>query len=187
MINSGVAEAPSALPADVEHAQGSEVPDCSERTIGCLKTAAWLLDQTVGEGDDRGLCVADSATYNPLREALNAVVKGRDPAEGGLPPIRDAWEKLQLAPLGTDVELGVRRRSVYVLASVMADRERSSERARQLLGYLRDQSGAEPPQAGQYIGSYASSKLANASFVPSSAALNPAGFQYSATGADLRL
>jgi hypothetical protein len=55
----------------------------------------------------------------------------------------------------------------------MADRERSSERARQLLGYLRDQSGAEPPQASQYIGSYASSKLADGSFVPSSAALNP--------------
>jgi hypothetical protein len=51
--------------------------------------------------------VAESAAYN-LREALDAVVKGRDPAEGGLPAIRDAWTRLQLAASGSDDETEAR-------------------------------------------------------------------------------
>jgi hypothetical protein len=97
----------SGLPAEVEARIRTEVPERGDRIIACLRTAAWLLDQASGEDDAAGLRVAESAAYN-LREALDAVVKGRDPAEGGLPAIRDAWTRLQLAASGSDDETEAR-------------------------------------------------------------------------------
>ena len=144
----------SGLPVEVEDRIGAEVGGRAGAGIAAsLRTACWLLDRAErdappgdGDGDDQGndedLRLAESAAYN-LREALGSIVTGRDPAEGGLRAVRDAWTGLRSAT-GTDAEAEARASLHAVLDRISGDVERSGSRTLQLLGYLRTQAGAEP-------------------------------------------
>ena len=142
----------SGLPVEVENRIRIEVPGrAGDRTIACLRTACWLLsgaarNTVLGEDEPdntvAALRLAESAAYN-LREALGSVAAGRDPAEGGLRAVRDAWTRFRSAA-GTEAEAEAQARLHDVLDQISRDDERSGERTRQLLTYLRAQTGSEP-------------------------------------------
>ncbi len=115
----------------------------AEKIIRCLGTAEVLLG--LARTDDRGLRWAESAAYN-LREALNAVVEGRDQAaEGGLAAVLKAWQVFQVAiaqPAADTVSARVALDEV--LARVAANTSRASYYARKLVGYLQDRAGVSP-------------------------------------------
>ena len=142
----------SGLPVEVENRIRIEVPGrAGDRTIACLRTACWLLSGAARnavlheeDADDTvaGLRLGESAAYN-LREALGSVAAGRDPAEGGLRAVRDAWTRFR-SVAGTEAEAEAQAGLHDVLDRISRDDERSGERTRQLLTYLRAQAGAEP-------------------------------------------
>jgi hypothetical protein len=130
------------LPSEVVARIVDELPGSGEKVVAGLRTAAVLIKLAVD--DERGLRLAESAGYN-LREALDAVVAGRTPVDGGLPAILAAWAGYQL-----DVrEPGVDRSAALaaledVLRRVADGRDRNSYHGAQLLGYLRTQTGVDP-------------------------------------------
>lgn len=129
------------LPPEVCQRIATECPHSGTRILACLATAARFLEMAkVGED---GLQWAESAAYN-LREALDAVVQGQKPAEGGLGALRPAWDHYQMArQTGTDVD-GAWANLYQALAAAFADQPRLGYRDAQLLEYLRAQAGIEP-------------------------------------------
>lgn len=130
------------LPDDVVTRIVDELAQRGEKAIDCLRTAAVLIRQAVT--DDHGLRLSESAAYN-LREALDAVVAGRAPAEGGLPAVIAAWRRYQQEVEQPDTDRsGSLARLKDVLRHVADDEHRSSYHAARLLGYLRDKAGIDP-------------------------------------------
>jgi hypothetical protein len=118
-----------------------EFPDRAHRILAGIRTAARFIAEA--KVDEDGLRFAESAAYN-LREALDTVVKGGDPADGGLRAIRAQWTRYQLA-LQNDVDAADARAELdRVLAGVLGDRARDTHRALQLLAYLQARAGADP-------------------------------------------
>jgi len=72
------------LPHDVEARILEELPDRGEKVLACIRTAVTFLEQA--RQDKLGLRWSESAAYN-LREAPEAVVVRRSPAEGDLPTV----------------------------------------------------------------------------------------------------
>ncbi|MEO6700430.1 MAG: hypothetical protein ABIP57_02900 [Jatrophihabitantaceae bacterium] len=97
-----------------------------------------------GSRSQSGLRLAEGAAYN-LREALDAVVVGRQAAAGGLPAVIAAWDRYQTELQQPDADVEASRSSLdEVLNRVAQDQDRSSWHARKLLEYLRHQTGVEP-------------------------------------------
>jgi hypothetical protein len=130
------------LPPEVVERVLVELPARGEKAVASLRTAASLITQATS--DDRGLRFAESAAYN-VREALDAVVSGRSPVEGGLPAVHAAWSRYEseLAQPGNDGAASLLALT-DVLRRVAEKRDRNSLHTSQLLGYLRGKSGVDP-------------------------------------------
>ncbi|MFF0533592.1 hypothetical protein ACFYT3_35155 [Nocardia amikacinitolerans] len=130
------------LPADVTKRVVAELPGRGEKVVAALQTAAYLLSAAVHH--DAGLRLAESATYN-LREALDAVVSGLTPAEGGLPAVLAAWQQYEqeAGQPGNDNAISLQVFS-QVIRRAGEQQDRNSYHEARLLGYLRDKSGVEP-------------------------------------------
>lgn len=130
------------LPPEVVERILGELPARGEKVVGCLRTAAVLIKQAVG--DDRGLRLAESAGYN-LREAFDAVVDGRSPVSGGLPAILEAWDRYQSEADHPGADRAASLKALEdVLRRVAEKRDRSSYHAARLLDYLRAKTGIDP-------------------------------------------
>jgi hypothetical protein len=128
------------LPPEVVERILGELPR-GERVFGCLRTAAVLIKQAVG--DDGGLRLAESAGYN-LREALDTVVKGRSPVSGGLPAILDAWDRYQSEVDQPEADRAASLQALLdALRRVAEKRDQSSYHGARLLSYLRAQTGID--------------------------------------------
>jgi hypothetical protein len=130
------------LPGDVVARLVAELADRGNKIIACIRTAAVLIEQA---GLDRGgLRLAESAGYN-LREALDAVVAGRDPVEGGLPVILAAWERYVAEHGQPETDHATSLATLEAVLRRAAEKQsHSSYRARQLLDYLRTKTGVDP-------------------------------------------
>jgi len=129
------------LPAAVIGRLRAETADAA-RIIRCLRTAATLID--LADADEQDLRLAESAAYN-LREALDSVVEGVDPAEGGLKAVLAAWRRLDHARAqASPDEQAARDELDAVLRKIAANEDRSSKRALQLLAYLEKRAGISP-------------------------------------------
>jgi len=80
-VGGAVGDVVPGLPVAVAQRIRQDLGKSAEKIISCLRTAADLIAQAGLDG--RGLRFAESAAYN-LREALDAVVQGKDAAAGGL-------------------------------------------------------------------------------------------------------
>lgn len=128
------------LPPEVVERIVSELPR-GERVLSCLRTAAVLIKQAVG--DDRGLRLAESAGYN-LREALDAVVESRSPVSGGLPAILKAWGRYQSEVDQPEADRAASLQALLdTLRRVAEKRDQSSYHGARLLDYLRAQTGID--------------------------------------------
>lgn len=128
------------LPPEVVERLVGELPR-GGRVVDCLRTAAVLIKQAVG--DDRGLRLAESAGYN-LREAFDAVVEGRSPVSGGLPAILEAWVRYQSEVDQPEVDRAASLQALLdTLRRVAERRDRSSYHAARLLDYPRAQTGID--------------------------------------------
>ncbi|MGW5721900.1 hypothetical protein ACWEVP_37400 [Amycolatopsis sp. NPDC003865] len=130
------------LSAEVIARITTELPAQAKKIAAALQTAAALINLAVN--DETGLRFPESAAYN-VREALDAVVSGRDPAPGGLPAVADAWIRFDLerSQPGTDEAEAL---AVFeaVLLRETERRDRNSYHTAKLLGYLSSKSGVEP-------------------------------------------
>jgi hypothetical protein len=129
------------LPLEVRQRIAEEFPDRAQRIVAGIRTAARFIEEA--KVDEDGLRLAESSAYN-LREALDTIVKGRDPAEGGLHAIRAEWMRYQLALENDEDAADARAELDRVLARVLGDRARDTHRALQLLAYLRTRAGIDP-------------------------------------------
>jgi hypothetical protein len=142
MSNASDDEQVPGLPEEVVERLRNELGDRADRIIRCLRTAAVLIEQA--KTDERGLQLADSAAYN-LREALNAVVEGEDPAEGGLRTILDAWANCKDQLTRQDDDTGpALAELIGALNNVEIDKDRANQYARKLLTLLRNRAGIDP-------------------------------------------
>ncbi|WNV84871.1 hypothetical protein [Umezawaea sp. Da 62-37] len=132
----------SELPPQVIGRIQSELGDRGNKVVSALRTASALL--TLALRDESGLRLAESATYN-LREALNAVVSGRSPVEGGLPVVLIAWQQYQdeVGQADNDDDASLEALKA-VLRRAAENQDRSSYHAARLLGYLRDKARVNP-------------------------------------------
>jgi hypothetical protein len=115
----------------------------AEKVFACVRTAAAFLAQAHG-ADGEGLRLVESACYN-LREAFDAVVAGQEAVEGGLGEVVEAWRRYEFAieVPGADGS-AVSGELHAVLRRVAQDEDRQGSRVRQLLAFVRDQTGVEP-------------------------------------------
>ena len=92
------------------------------------------------------LRVAESAAYN-LREALDAVVSGRDASSGGMQEVIESWRHFQtslsVGPDEAEAETALQR-LLGTLERIADDERREAYRTRQLIHFLRDRTGVEP-------------------------------------------
>jgi hypothetical protein len=131
-----------ALPPEVLARIAAELPGRGDKAAACVATASSLIEQ--GAAGVVGLRLAESAAYN-LREALDAVVSGREAAAGGLSAVLQAWARYQTEQQQPEADREASRTALAeVLNRVAEDQDRSSWRARQLLEYLRAQTGVDP-------------------------------------------
>lgn len=120
----------------------SELGVRADKVLACLRTATTLV--ALAEEDGSGLRLAESAAYN-LREALNHVVEGRDPAEGGLPAVKAAWRRFKAQAALPDVDAAaVFGELALVLNQVESDASRASYYGRRLITYLEYRTGVSP-------------------------------------------
>jgi hypothetical protein len=129
------------LPAEVRERIMNAVPNGGPRVIACMTTAARFVSEAVA--DAPGVRWAESAAYN-LREALDSVVEGQDPAEGGLGAVLDEWARYVIARDSATDEPAAREALFALLAHASQKDAHTSLRGRQLLAYLRRQAGTAP-------------------------------------------
>ncbi|MEV6560881.1 hypothetical protein AB0M22_34530 [Nocardia sp. NPDC051756] len=128
-------------PSVVERLQ-AELGAPAVKILSCLRTAKAFLTQA--ETDESGLRLSASAAYN-VREALNHVVEGHDPAEGGLTAVLTAWRvyETQTAVPGTDQE-AAREALDSILRRVSSGESRATSYSLKLLAKLRSRAGIDP-------------------------------------------
>ncbi|MDR7172839.1 hypothetical protein J2W56_006605 [Nocardia kruczakiae] len=129
-------------PAVVQRLRAEVGQDRSEKVIDCLRTALAFLQQI--DSDSRGLRLSASAAYN-LREALNHVVEGHDPADGGLKAVLTAWRvyETHTAIPGTDHDAALLALE-SVLSSVASSESRATSYSLKLVTQLRHRAGIDP-------------------------------------------
>ncbi|WP_371784186.1 hypothetical protein [Streptosporangium subroseum] len=118
------------------------IPSSGGKIVGCLDTAAYLIQQALTLATD--LRLPESVAYN-IREALDAVVVGQQAAPGGVPAVADAWARYQTELQEPDADVDTARaRFDETISRVVDNQARSSWRAHQLLEYLRTMTGVDP-------------------------------------------
>lgn len=116
--------------------------DQGEKVIDSLRTAAHLIAEA--REDSLGLKLVESAAYN-LREALDAVVVGEDGGAGGMPAIRDAYERFHLASSGPEAdEASGLRMLASEIGRLAAEGSLHNYRTRQFLAWLKTRTGIAP-------------------------------------------
>lgn len=120
-----------------------------DKVVACLATAARLLELEASNG---GLRFAESAAYN-LREALDAVVSGRGPVDGGWNGAHAAWRRFQLAR--SDDEAAALGELTTEFERLSSDADRQAFMTRRLLDFLQERTGIQPlPGANDPAASY---------------------------------
>lgn len=136
-----VPPAEDVLPAEVVALIAEELGDRGSRVLACLRTARDLLGRAE---DDSGLRLAESAAYN-LREALDSVVAGRPPGEGGVAEVATAWKRYEVATMNGALEDPQALADLHaVIRRIARDEQRQSDRALKLLRYIQEHTGVDP-------------------------------------------
>lgn len=92
--------APAGMPLEVADQIVKDL-ERGPKVLNCLSTAAHLIAEA--REDQTGLRLVESAAYN-LREALDAVVAGRDAGASGMPAVKDALDRFRLASSEPDAD-----------------------------------------------------------------------------------
>lgn len=129
------------LPTVIEMHLREELGSRGERVVEALRTASHLLAEA--RIMPAGLRLVESAAYN-VREALDAVVVGRDPAGvAGFAAVKQAWEQYRVG-LAEATDDSSARRLLSTIEALVEDQDQQAYRTQQLLRYVVEQTGIGP-------------------------------------------
>lgn len=133
--------APAGMPLEVADQIVKDL-ERGPKILDCLSTAAHLIAEA--REDQTGLRLVESAAYN-LREALDAVVAGRDAGASGMPAVKEALDRFRLASSEPDAdEVAALRRLANDLGRLDVPGDLLGHRTRQFLAWLEARTGIKP-------------------------------------------